>query len=258
MTDFSINIVSKEYPERRSTPAHIAIQNLQIKLKQNEFVCLVGPSGCGKTTLMNILAGIDQDFKGRIDLNTTSTPDNRVGYVFQEPRLLPWRTIIQNINLVLDDPQATHNIELIDELLDLMEIAHIRNHYPGQISLGMARRVALVRAFVIQPQILLMDEPFVSLDERNAKRIRQRLLNVWQAQPHTILFVTHDIREAIYLADRIVFLSQAPATVISQVGITIPRHGRDNEQTIEIFRQSLQQKHPETTILNESPKQQSQ
>lgn len=252
MTDFSINIIHKEYPATSSTPAHVAIKDLHIKLKQNEFVCLVGPSGCGKTTMMNILSGIDQYYEGVIDLGQDDTSDHKIGYVFQEPRLLPWRTVIQNINLALDDPHAPHNTALINELLELMEITHIRNHYPGQISLGMARRVALVRAFVIQPQILLMDEPFVSLDERNAKRIRQRLLNVWQAQPHTILFVTHDIREAIYLADRIVFLSQAPAKVVNEVQITIPRYSRDNEQAIEAFRQSLLQNYPEISHWDQS------
>ncbi|HFD12444.1 MAG TPA: ABC transporter ATP-binding protein [Crenotrichaceae bacterium] len=239
MTDYSIDITRKEYPATASTSAHIAIKNLHLTLKQNEFVCLVGPSGCGKTTLMNIVAGIDQNYEGTINLGTLSQTDNKVAYVFQEPRLLPWRSVIQNIHLVLDDPNAPHNTKLIEELLELMEITHIRDHYPGQISLGMARRVALVRAFVVQPQILLMDEPFVSLDERTAQRIRQRLLETWQTQPHTILFVTHDIREAIYLADRIVFLSQAPSNVINEVKVTIPRHNRTDEHSIEAFRQSL-------------------
>ncbi len=242
MTDFSIDISNKTYPATATTAPHVAISNLHIKLKQNQFVCLVGPSGCGKTTLMNILAGIDQDYAGEIFLGENNTHDYRVGYVFQEPRLLPWRTVIQNIEIVLDN---NHNTQLINELLDIMEIADLRNHYPTQISLGMARRVALARAFVTQPHILLMDEPFVSLDASNAKRIRQRLINVWQAQPHTILFVTHDIREAIMLADRILFLDQAPTHVIAEVEVTVERHNRTEESLVDQFRQTLIKKHPE-------------
>jgi len=242
MTDFSIDITNKTYPATASTAAHVAINNLHIKLKQNQFVCLVGPSGCGKTTLMNILSGIDQNYDGEIFLGENNSHDYRVGYVFQEPRLLPWCTVIQNIELALDNHG---NTQLIDELLDIMEIANLRNHYPTQISLGMARRVALARAFVTQPHILLMDEPFVSLDASNAKRIRQRLIDVWQAQPHTILFVTHDIREAIILADRILFLDQAPTKVIAEVEVTVPRISRADESLVNQFRQTLIQSHPE-------------
>jgi NitT/TauT family transport system ATP-binding protein len=242
MTDFSIDITSKTYPATATTAAHVAISNLHIKLKQNQFVCLVGPSGCGKTTLMNILSGIDQNYDGEIFLGQNNSHDYRVGYVFQEPRLLPWCTVIQNIELALDNHC---NTQLIDELLDIMEIANLRNHYPTQISLGMARRVALARAFVTQPHILLMDEPFVSLDASNAKRIRQRLIDVWQAQPHTILFVTHDIREAIMLADRILFLDQAPTKVVAEVEVTVPRINRANENLVDQYRQTLIQKHPE-------------
>ncbi|MEE9412484.1 MAG: ABC transporter ATP-binding protein [Methylococcales bacterium] len=241
MTDFSIDITNKTYPATATTAAHVAISNLHIKLKQNQFVCLVGPSGCGKTTLMNILSGIDQNYDGEIFLGANNSHDYRVGYVFQEPRLLPWCTVIQNIKLVLEH---NDNTQLIDELLEIMEIADLRNHYPTQISLGMARRVALARAFVTQPHILLMDEPFVSLDASNAKRIRQRLINVWQAQPHTILFVTHDIREAIMLADRILFLDQAPTKVIADVEVTVERHSRTKENTVDQFRQSLIENYP--------------
>lgn len=242
MTDFSINITNKTYPATATTTAHVAIRDLHIKLKQNQFVCLFGPSGCGKTTLMNILAGIDQDYEGEIDVGEQNTLNNRVGYVFQEPRLLPWCTVIQNIELVLENNQKT---KLIDELLEIMEITEIRDHYPSQISLGMARRVALARAFVTEPQILLMDEPFVSLDASNAKRIRQRLIKVWQAQPHTILFVTHDIREAIILADNILFLSQAPTRVIANVKVELPRNERTDENALNHFRQLLMNDHPE-------------
>jgi NitT/TauT family transport system ATP-binding protein len=242
MTDFSIDITSKTYPATATTAAHVAISNLHIKLKQNQFVCLVGPSGCGKTTLMNILSGIDQNYDGEIFLGQNNSHDYRVGYVFQEPRLLPWCTVIQNIELALNN---NDNTALVDELLEVMELTTLRNHYPAQISLGMARRVALIRAFVTQPHILLMDEPFVSLDASNAKRIRQKLVAIWQAQPHTILFVTHDIREAIGLADRILFLAQAPTKVIADVGVTIPRNQRSHENSIEVFRQTLIVDYPE-------------
>ncbi|MCH9698946.1 MAG: ATP-binding cassette domain-containing protein [Gammaproteobacteria bacterium] len=236
MTELTIRINKKEYPARQSTEALTVIENLELKIKQHEFVCLFGPSGCGKTTMMNIIAGLDTVFEGSIKFGNQPAQESQVGYVFQEPRLLPWCTVQQNIELALEN---TLDPNQLDDLLDQLEISDIKHHFPSQISLGMARRVALARAFIIQPEILLMDEPFVSLDNTNADRIRHKLVDTWSTHPHTIVFVTHDLREAIFLADRIIMLSPAPTQIHKEITVSLSRVQRTNDALIEEFRQSM-------------------
>lgn len=139
------------------------------------------------------------------------------------------------------DPQVPGTI---DFLLEVMQLSQSQHAYPERLSLGMSRRVSIIRAFAIDPELLLMDEPFVSLDTPTSRQVRELLLKLWQQRPHTVLFVTHDLREAIALADRLVFLSAAPMTVISEISVPIPRNERDNENAIEAFRQQLIQNHP--------------
>ena len=187
MTEIKIEINEKIYPPRGKAKAHIAIKNLHICLDSEEFVCMVGPSGCGKTTLLNILAGLDTEFNGKIELTHVKNKPPVIGYVFQEPRLLPWRTVLENINLALSRDQNQDHIAPLIEIMGLTQAQHV---YPERLSLGMSRRVALARAFAIQPDLLLMDEPFVSLDPATTRRIRNLMIKVWQNRPHTILFVT--------------------------------------------------------------------
>src|ERR687897_1267451 len=178
-------------------------------------MALFGPSGCGKSTLLNLVAGLDSDFAGEVLLPEPA----RIAYVFQEPRLLPWLTVEDNLALVLaDDPQSDAKIA---QWLGEMGLADVRAVFPTRLSLGMARRVALARAFIIQPTLLLMDEPFVSLDEPTADRLRRLLLDALRAHPATVLFVTHNLREAITLADRIALLTPAPARVQGIVDVPL-------------------------------------
>lgn len=232
-----IQIQRKSYPARHGQPEHLALQDFHLELGQDEFVCMVGPSGCGKTTLLNLIAGLDQQFDGKIEKG-----EGKTGVVFQTPRLLPWRTVRENIDLAL--PQAEGE-EWVAHLLEIMDLTRWQNQYPQKLSGGMARRAALVRAFAIRPDLLLMDEPFVSLDAPTARRIRQLLIKVWQERPHTVLFVTHDLREAITLADRLVFLTAAPTRVIHQVSVNIPRAEREEPNRLESFHYHLTQEHPE-------------
>ncbi len=219
---------------------HQAIADLTITVSANQFVCLVGPSGCGKTTLLNMIAGLDQDYEGRITTDDArQTPS--IGYVFQNPRLLPWYTVRQNIELVFGrEPPAA----LIDNLLTDMQLLDVQHQYPQRLSLGMQRRVAIIRAFAINPDILLMDEPFVSLDAPTARQVRTLLYSLWLQRPHTVLFVTHDLREAIALADRLMFLSPSPMQVISDITVDIARDQRLDEAQIEIFRERLLRDYP--------------
>ena len=240
MSDIQINIINKTYPAIEQAEAHTAIADLNLTLKSGEFICLVGPSGCGKTTLLNIIADLDNDYQGNIGLSQQSARP-KIGYIFQNPRLLPWRTVRENIELVVDDPLSIH---IIDSLLELMQLTASQHVYPERLSLGMSRRASITRAFAVEPDLLLMDEPFVSLDAPTARQVRALLLSLWQQRPHTVLFVTHDLREAIALADRIIFLSASPMSVISEIRVPIPRAERHNESAIETFRQQLLNDYP--------------
>ncbi len=196
-------------------------------------MALVGPSGCGKTTALNIAAGLDAAFEGRVAF---AGPPPVLGYVFQNPRLLPWRTVRQNVALVLPRPARAGGA--VDEWLAAMELTAVADQYPTRLSGGMARRVALARAFVVQPDLLLMDEPFVSLDELTARRLRALLAATLERRPATVLFVTHNLREAIQLADRILVLAPGPTRVVAEVPVAVPRAQRD-DALVESFRAEL-------------------
>lgn len=240
MTQIHIRITDKTFPAIDKAGPHRAIANLDFSLESGEFVCLVGPSGCGKTTLLNIIADLDRDYEGDITLADQHVQP-KIGYVFQNPRLLPWRTVRENIELAMTGEQSSPGV---DALLEAMQLSGSQHVYPERLSLGMSRRAAIIRAFAIDPELLLMDEPFVSLDTPTARQVRELLVKLWQQRPHTVLFVTHDLREAIALADRIIFLSAAPMTVVSEIRVPIPRNERDNENAIDTFRQHLIQNHP--------------
>ncbi len=245
MNDFLIQIHNKTYPDKQHPErAHQAIYNLEFNVAQHEFVCLVGPSGCGKTTLLNIIAGLDTQFDGQIVL--PGTKPAKIGYVFQNPRLLPWHTVRENIELACHEGI---DARILDDLLETMQLTRVQHSYPEHLSLGMSRRVAIIRAFAINPDILLMDEPFVSLDAPTARQVRQLLMQLWRQRPHTVLFVTHDLREAIALADRIIFLSKPPMHVVRDIQIPLLAKQRLQESPIEQFRQTLLSQYPDIARL---------
>lgn len=241
MSDIQVIIKRKVY-RGQSSPV---IENLKLSLKSGEFVCLLGPSGCGKTTLLNCIAGLDKAYDGDISVGDQHTQP-KIGYIFQNPRLLPWRTVRENIELVLEKQQSP---AIIAPLLEAMQLTQAQHEYPERLSLGMSRRVAISRAFAIDPDVLLMDEPFVSLDAPTARQVRELLQTLWQQRPHTVLFVTHDLREAIALADKLVFLSTAPMTVIREIMVPIARTERPDEAAVEDFRQQLKRDYPEINAL---------
>jgi sulfonate transport system ATP-binding protein len=198
--------------------AKIVMRDLQFALHTNEIVALVGPSGCGKTTLLRMIGGLDRAFDGRIGWAGPWAP--RIGTVFQEPRLLPWRSVRENLRLVVP-PERLPDVDALLQSLDLWEY---RDAFPTNLSLGMARRVTMARAFAIRPDLMLLDEPFVSLDPAMVERSKAILLQVWQTRPVAVLLVTHDLAEAASLADRIILLSANPMRVIAD--IPVPAHAR--------------------------------
>jgi len=221
-TGITLCIEEKQYPAERGHSAVTAIKGLDARIPPNEFCALFGPSGCGKSTLLNIIAGIDHSFSGSVRFDGDRAP--RIGYVFQAPRLLPWRTVRQNLEVVL---RRGADPAVVQVLLGDVGLAESADFYPSRLSGGMARRAALARAFAINPDLLLLDEPFVSLDVAAADRLRALLLHLVATRPATVLFVTHDAAEAVRLADRILLLSAAPGRVLDEMRIQIPREQRD-------------------------------
>ena len=196
------------------------VDTLDFSLSPQSFTCIVGPSGCGKTTTLRMILGLDNQYEGEIRL----PEEGSVAAVFQEPRLLPWRTVEQNVRLVLPESRQA---ESLDELFAELGLSEMRNFYPNQLSLGLARRAALARAFVLQPQLLILDEPFVSLDDATAQRLRRLLMRLWRNHPTTALMVTHNVEEAALLADRILLFSDRPARIVRTIDIDIPRAQRE-------------------------------
>jgi len=216
-----LHIKQKSYRAAAGGRLHV-LGELSIALAKGEVAALVGPSGCGKTTLLRIITGLDRDFEG-----TVSLPVNcKLGVVFQEPRLLPWRTVEENIRLIA--PQAS--AQSLKTLLATLGLAEHRRHYPSELSLGQARRVALARAFAVEPDLLILDEPFISLDAALADRLRGELIELVSRRPVTTLVVTHNIEEAIGLADRVFLLSFSPAHVLAEVPIERPRKPRSADE----------------------------
>lgn len=244
MKEVAINIQSKLYPGATEP----VLKDLIICIKSGEFVSLVGPSGAGKTTLLNIVAGLDKYFSGEVitgaDKNheINSAEKSRIGYVFQTPRLLPWLTVEENLKLVLNGEPGDE--EKIIHVLHSVGLDKRRAAFPGALSGGMLRRVALARAFVIQPTLLLLDEPFVSVDAPTAERLRKLLMTLWEETKPTVILVTHILQEAIALADRVIFLSAAPAKVVHETSLDTARPRRPEDAQVVALHDRLLKEHP--------------
>jgi len=236
VTRLEVEIAEKRFPMPEGA-RRVVLRDVAFEMHAREFVVLLGPSGCGKTTLLNIVAGLDRDFMGSVRLGGEPPSAARIGYVFQTPRLLPWRTARENIALALpkgaDPAVASHFLEEIG----LVEFA---DTYPSRLSVGMARRISLARAFAVEPELLLMDEPFVSIDEPTAERLRQQLLTLWRSRPTMVLFVTHNTREAAELADRILLLSSSPGRLIGEVPVRLSRERRSDAGEIDRICQEIE------------------
>lgn len=241
MTELQIDIGDKTFANGTR-----AIKDLNFQAVAGQFTAIVGPSGAGKSTLLNIIAGLDDTFNGRVLFPGDHPP--HIGFMFQESRLLPWLTLQQNIELVIDGlpederASAIGRIPLLLKHVGLIDFQHV---YPRQLSIGMQRRASLVRAFVIQPQLLLMDEPFQSLDEPTANQLRDLLLELWRETGASVLFVTHNLREALALADRVLFLSPRPATVMLDYSVAQKRPQQARGDVVDQLHNELLRTHPE-------------
>lgn len=203
------------------------LKEMSFTVGRGRFVSLLGPSGCGKSTLLHLIAGLDACTAGEIRIAAAAGEAGhspRIGFVFQEPRLLAWRTVQRNVELPLESlPLAAEERRaLARRYLERVGLQGFESYYPGQISGGMQQRVALARALVIDPEILLMDEPFSALDEMTAEGLRRELAHLWTASGKTILFVTHDLAEAVFLSERILLVTARPSRLFQTIAVDLP------------------------------------
>jgi len=221
----TIEGVSKVYPTPKGP--YTVLQDVNLNVKEGEFICLIGHSGCGKTTLLNMVAGFQTPTEGSVCLRskpiTQPGPDRMV--VFQGYALLPWLTAIENIYLAVDsvnpDKSKAQKMAIVQEHLALVGLADAGHKKPGQLSGGMKQRVSIARALAIRPEVLILDEPFGALDAITKQELQEELLKIWQDVRCTVLMITHDIDEALFLADRLVMMTNGPAARIGEA-LTIP------------------------------------
>lgn len=206
-----------------------ALTGVNLDIKKGEFVSLLGPSGCGKTTLLRSVADLQEPTEGDVHVSGMTPKESRLqhkfGFVFQQPVLFDWRTVKQNVELPLEMMYQSkkQKSDRADEMLEMVGLTDFAKHYPRQLSGGMQQRVNIARAFGINPEILLMDEPFSALDEFTKEKLHMDLLSIWRKTNKTILFVTHNIEEAVFLSDRVCVLSPHPGRLSAVVDITLPR-----------------------------------
>lgn len=202
-------------------------EGLRFGVRENEFLCIAGPSGCGKTTLLDILCGLLAPSEGQVLIDGERADPKRqsISFVFQEPSTLPWLTVWDNIatGLRIKKRPEAEIADTVAEIVRTVNLTGFERYYPHQISGGMKQRVAIARAFATKADLVLMDEPFVSLDQPTRERMQQEVLDTWQHHKRTIIFVTHNLEEAVFLGDRVIILSVKPARIVADIAIGLPR-----------------------------------
>jgi sulfonate transport system ATP-binding protein len=237
MNDLILQGVSKTYPGGVT-----AVQGIDLTVQAGEFVCLVGESGCGKSTLLRLVGGLEQATAGTITLGgrPITGPGLDRGMVFQESRLFPWLTVEENIAFGCSEKfSSIEKQKAVEAHLELIGLSAFRQSYPSQISGGMKQRTALARALVSKPQVLLMDEPFGALDALTRIHMQQELLKLWQMEKMTVLLVTHDIDEAVFLADRVAVMTPRPGSLRQTLDVQLKRPRDRNEGGFMALRKTL-------------------
>ena len=232
-----IQQLSTSFPGRGSSPPVQALQNLSLEIRDNEFLTVLGPSGCGKTTLLRHVAGLIPWDSGEITVNGVPVrgpaPDRAV--VFQSFALLPWASVVSNVMIGLeirgDSRNAARNRAM--DMLRLVGLEGFEDRYPGELSGGMQQRVGLARALAVDPDVLLMDEPFGALDEQTRRLLQEELLKVWEASPKTVVFITHSMEEAVLLGDRVVLMGPRPGSVQEIVDVPLDRPRSQHVDAVE-------------------------
>lgn len=226
MDQVTIQNVEKTFFNKDENTSFTVFDNINLTIKKGEFLSLLGPSGCGKSTLLNIIAGLDKSTKGviKIGSKTISGPGPDRGVVFQEAALMPWLTVLENVMFGLK--KKMNKEEAKNKAMDYLKLVHLSkfiNSYPHELSGGMKQRVSIARALAMDPEILLMDEPFGALDEQTRSMLHKEVQFIWEQTGKTIVFVTHNIRESILLSDRIILMGTRPGGIIHEFPVNLPR-----------------------------------
>ncbi|MDR1191092.1 MAG: ABC transporter ATP-binding protein [Verrucomicrobiales bacterium] len=234
--------VSKRFPARRGGDPLLVLDHVDLDLRHGEFISIIGASGCGKTTLLRVMAGLEPDFTGSVELGgrpvTSPGPDK--GVVFQDHRLLPWLTVADNVGFGLLNRPAADRQRVVEKYLRLVGLQNFARAYPGQLSGGMAQRAAIVRALVNKPRVLFLDEPLGALDALTRMHMQRELERVWREERVTVLMVTHDVEEAIYLSDRVVVMGSRPGRVKKIIPIPVARpRSREHPDFLAIKKELL-------------------
>ena len=232
MPAVEVRDVNKSFPRQGGEGTLHVLNDVSFTLEERTFTCLVGPSGCGKSTLLRIIDGLMKADSGdvRIDEEVVTGPSLDRGFVFQQFNLLPWRTVVGNIEFGLENlgVKKDERGPRAREILKLVDLEGFESYYPGQLSGGMQQRVGLARALAIDPSLLLMDEPFGSVDDQTRMLLQEELLNIWERDQKTVIFVTHDIEEALYLGDQIVVMRARPSKISRIVDVPFGRPRTDD------------------------------
>jgi NitT/TauT family transport system ATP-binding protein len=248
----ALNHVSKVY-----TNGTVALQDMNLEIGKSEFISLLGPSGCGKSTVLRIIAGLGQMTSGTIQWG--DNPQPKLAYVFQEAALMPWATVLDNIRLPLKLAKVpkTAAIAAIESAIALVGLQGFEQAFPRELSGGMRMRVSIARALVTQPDILLMDEPFGALDEITRSKLNTEVLDLWNQLRWTVMFVTHNVYEAVYLSSRVVVMADRPGRVMADIPIAVPYPRDDSFRTSPIFSQYCREvsHHLSTASLGLNPAQ---
>lgn len=223
----------------KTSDANTAVNQFNLTIEPGEFVCLLGPSGCGKSTVMNALAGFIKPTQGTVQLdgNVVTQPGPDRGMVFQQHSLFPWKSVLDNVAFgpLMTGATKAQAESVARTFLEVVGLSAYANRYPNMLSGGMQQRVGIARALANYPSVLLMDEPFGALDAQTRHMMQENLLDIWSEFRNTVLFVTHDIDEAVYLADRVIVMSAAPGRLIADIPITLPRPRNEEVYTDPAF-----------------------
>lgn len=232
-----LQAVSKSFVDKTQGSLRPALRDVSLRVEPGEFVALVGPSGCGKSTILRMLADLEVPDDGRVLLDQKA-PDEfsgRLGYIFQEARLVGWQSVSTNVELAVSAAARSNggsSAEIAEQALRDVGLESYCDNYPTTLSGGQRQRVAIARCFAIDPDVILMDEPFSAVDELTARNLRRLLVRMWESRPRTCVYVTHNLREAVMLGDRVVLFSAAPGRVIQEVPINLPRPRDEDDEAV--------------------------
>ena len=226
MSLIEIDHVTRLFDDPKRGSAVKALDDVSVHVARNEFLCLLGPSGCGKSTLLNLIAGFDMPSSGsvRVGGQTITAPGADRGVVFQQPTLMPWLTVWENVafHLTMQGVGKEIRRKKAQHYIEMVNLKGFENHYPSELSGGMNQRVGIARALLMNPEVILMDEPFGALDNQTRVLMQELLLGIWEAEQKTVLFVTHDIDEAIFMANRVAVFSARPGRIKADIPVNLP------------------------------------